>query len=101
MEKEYVNPEEGKIKEDEEILWFDRSNHIVQVIYIFLLSLPIMAFILVFSYKDLGFYTWVILGLYLLAMVILGIVSSSKNSKLIEEYYMTTKKLVLNKKTEK
>lgn len=57
-------------------------------------------FIMYYSFEDLGDYAWIMVGIFCFSIVSVSIVTLRKNSHLREEYIVTNKKIILNKRTE-
>ena len=100
MEKQYVNPYEGKIKEEEQILWIGKSTPFAHVFSVLLVALPMFAFIMYYSFEEIGDFGWIIVGLFCFAIITVSVVSLRKNSHLCEEYMITNQKIILHKRTE-
>lgn len=101
MNKEYVNPEEGRIKETEEVYWKGKSIGYVHVVSVFLFTLPVFALILYFSLEEWGDLALTYIGIYIVGVVLIFIISLNPNNRLNEDYLITNKKVILVKAPKK
>lgn len=96
MEKKYVNPLDGIVKDKEMVLWNNMSSIFVLLAKDLLFLIPIYTIISIYAFIKMGDLGWLIVAIFVISIIVLGYVK--KNIR--EEYSITTLKIILNKRRE-